>query len=518
VREKMRRREQNLRILGYILGIIILLIFGFSGVIFSQSPSATDDFAQTHYEKGKKAFTSQQWGEAIAAFTSALKFSDDKTLMANAYYFRGYSYYKIDDCRKATDDMNAMLAIVPAGVAEKQTALAKELIAECNEWLADSRDSAAYQQMLDSMPESASITFEKTFGGAKTDEAESVVLSADGGFVLAGCTTSEINGKVDVYIVKIDFRGDLKWEKAFGGSQGDFAHCVIRASDGGYVLAGGTGSMGKGDFDFYVLKVDSRRNLQWERNFGSVGDDIANSAIISPDDGVIVVGYSLGRGVLLLKIGSQGDLQWERNYFGLYKAWGNSIVLTSDSGYVVAGSTESAGVEGSDVYLFKIDSNGNLEWEKTFGGSGRDFAKDVALTSDGGYIVTGVIASPKAGDFDACLLKVDSGGNLQWEKKYGGSSNDWGNSVALTSDGGYIVGGVTESKGAGGRDFYLVKTDSLGNLEWEKTFGGSREEFLTSIRTTLDGGYILAGWTESFGRGESDIYLIKTDPYGDIQK
>ena len=193
-----------------------------------------------------------------------------------------------------------------------------------------------------------------------------------------------------------------------------------------------------------------------------------------------------------------------------------SVQETTDGGYIVAGSTLSFGARSQehDVYLLKTDRVGNLLWEKTFAGEGREFALSVQETTDGGYIVAGWTQSRVGGTggLNFYLVKTDRVGDLRWQKTFGGEEDDKAFSVQETTDGGYIVAGETRSFGAGESDVYLVKTDRLGNLLWQETFGGREGDTAHSVQETTDGGYIVAGGTESSGAGGWDIYLVKLAP------
>ncbi|MFC1543114.1 leucine-rich repeat domain-containing protein [Candidatus Neomarinimicrobiota bacterium] len=193
---------------------------------------------------------------------------------------------------------------------------------------------------------------------------------------------------------------------------------------------------------------------------------------------------------------------------------GYSVQQTTDGGYIIAGHTESYGAGDVDAWLIKTTYLGDISWTKTFGGSSIDISYSVQQTSDGGYILAGETESSGAGDADAWLIKTDASGVLSWAKTYGGSDYDNAISVQQTSEGGYILAGQTDSYGAGGSDAWLVKTTASGDTSWTKIFGGSEFENIISVQQTADGGYILAGQTASFGAGETDIWLIKTDASG----
>jgi len=313
----------------------------------------------------------------------------------------------------------------------------------------------------------------------------------------------------------------IAFAKTFGGINNDYAYSVQQTSDGGYIVTGRTYSFGAGNSDVFLLKTDASGNLQWAKTFGGSSYDYAWSVQQTSDGGYIVAGetYSFGAGswdVFLLKTDASGNLQWAKTFGGSDYDYAYSVQQTSDGGYIVAGFTESFGAGYDDVFLLKTDASGNLHWAKTFGGSSDDGAYSVQQTSDGGYIVAGWTRSFDAGGYDVFLLKTDASGNLQWAKTFGGSSYDYAWSVQQTSDGGYIVAGYTSSFGAGYDDVFLLKTDSSGNLQWAKTFGGDTTDYAWSVQQTSDGGYIVAGGTYSFGAGNYDVFLLKTDVSGNL--
>ena len=206
--------------------------------------------------------------------------------------------------------------------------------------------------------------------------------------------------------------------------------------------------------------------------------------------------------------------EWTQEIGGPSSEAAYSVIQTSSGDFVVVGITYSYGSGNGDIYMVKTDSSGDTIWWRAFGGAEIDEGYSVQETSDGGFIIAGSSKSFGAGNYDVYLVKTNSSGNVEWSKVYGGSSTEHGNSVLQTSDGGYIVAGRTASFGAGGSDVYLVKTDASGTVMWAKAIGGTGDEDAQSIQQTDDGGYIIAGRTTSSGAGSSDVYLIKTDSSG----
>ncbi len=313
----------------------------------------------------------------------------------------------------------------------------------------------------------------------------------------------------------------VRFAKTYGGTSYDWAFSVQQTSDGGYIVAGGTASFGAGWEDIILIKTASNGNISWAKTYGGTHYDHASSVRQTSDGGYIVAGYtwSFGAGysdIFLIKTASNGNISWAKTYGGTYWDGASSVQQTSDGGYIVAGFTASFGAGDYDIFLIKTDANGNVQWAKTYGGTAWDWAYSVQQTSDGGYIVAGGTASFGAGSRDFFLIKTDANGNLQWAKTYGGTNVDVASSVQQTSDGGYIVAGGTDSFGAGSGDIILIKTASNGNISWAKTYGGANQDWAFSVQQTSDGGYIVAGETRSFGAGSGDIILIKTASNGNI--
>ena len=362
--------------------------------------------------------------------------------------------------------------------------------------------------------------FQNTFGGDSLDMGYSVQQTTDGGYITTGSTNSYGNGDSDVYLIKTDGNGDSIWTKTFGGENQDYCNSVQQTTDGGYIITGRTESYGAGNKDVYLIKTDGNGDSLWTKTFGGTSFDNGISVQQTNDGGYIILGgtesYGAGnRDIYLIKTDGNGDSLWTKTFGGASQDFGNSVQQTNDGGYIVTGVTESYGAGNKDAYLIKTDASGDSLWTKTFGGSKFDLGNSVQQTNDGGYIVTGRTASFGAGSLDVYLIKTDGNGDSLWTKTFGGSSFDLGFSVQQTTDGGYIIIGGTDSYGNGDRDFYLIKTDVNGDLIWTKTFGGIFRDVGSSVQQTTDGGYIITGYTSS-GNGDRDLLLIKADGNGNI--
>ncbi|AGB50740.1 PDK repeat-containing protein (plasmid) [Methanomethylovorans hollandica DSM 15978] len=367
----------------------------------------------------------------------------------------------------------------------------------------------------------------KTFGGILDDSANSVQKTSDGGYIIAGTTSSYGAGGFDAWLIKVDSSGNQIWNKTFGGTLDDKANSVQKTSDEGYIIAGTTSSYGAGGSDAWLIKVDSSGNQSWNKTFGGTLDDSANSVQKTADGGYIIAATnssydSIMGAAWLIKVDSNGNQQWNNTFFKTddsntdYQA--SSVSQTSEGGYIIAGWVEMPAAN-DNFWLSKVDSSGNQIWSKTYNGfaGGYDQAHSVQQTSEGGYILAGV-AGGDMGDPDAAwLVKTDSNGNITWDKRFGGGNetdvSGCAYSVQLTGDGGYIIAGTTRSYGAGSEDnAWLIKVDSNGNQQWNKTFGETLDDSANSVQQTSDGGYIIAGETMSYGAGSEDAWLIKVAP------
>jgi hypothetical protein len=360
----------------------------------------------------------------------------------------------------------------------------------------------------------AQMTWARTYGETGSDQGQSVQQTSDGGYVVTGTTFSPENG-FQAYLFQTNASGDTLWTRNYGGADLEEGYSVQQTMDGGYVVAGASGVFGQEQV--YLIKTNTAGDTLWTRTWGGVDIDYGQSVQQTADTGYVVAGWSLsfepGAQVYLIKTNALGDTLWTRTYGGDGDQYGYSVQQTSDGGYVIAG-TYYLGGNSYQVYLIKTNASGDTLWTKIYGGTGIEYGTDVRQTKEGGYIVTGWTDS--YGDAQQVyLVKTDSLGDTLWTKTYGGTDNENGQSVRQTTDEGYIIAGYTSSFGQGNQDVYLIKTDASGDTLWTRTFGGTETDYGRSVRQTSDSGYIIAGRSLSFGGGER-VYLMKTDANGDV--
>jgi hypothetical protein len=360
---------------------------------------------------------------------------------------------------------------------------------------------------------SAQITWIKTYGGPDMEFGYSVCVTGDGGYVITGETNLPGESAPDLYLLKTDSLGETLWTKTYGDMNTAERGMSIQATkDGGYVITGHTHD------NIWLLKTDASGETLWAKRYG-VGEAIGLSVRETRDGGYIIAGVAdryFVSNTLILKTDSDGESLWAKIYQGTLDDYASSAEETEDGGYIIAAVKNYLLYERGDVWLLKTDPEGETLWTKTYGGIAEDHACSAQETQGGGYIVIGSTRSFSSveGQSDIWLLRMNSEGETLWTKTYGGSMNDGAYFGQRTSDGGYIITGYTQiSKNDG--DVYLIKTDSLGNVIWENRFGGPKLDEGQEVKETSDGGYIICGWTDSYGNW-SQVYLIKTDSLGNV--
>ncbi len=385
--------------------------------------------------------------------------------------------------------------------------------------------------------EAPEIEWQVSLGGSNQDEAYSIFQTQDNGYIVAGVTGSN-NGDVfcnkggfNTWVVKMNEEGAIEWSKCFGGSANERINSIVQNSSGEYVFAGTTDSedgdvtVYHGSSDVWVVKLNQIGDIVWQKSFGGSRDEEGNHIELTNDGGYILAGYTRSidgdivenKGLYdfwVLKLDDQGNLEWQKTYGGTEDDKAFAIHQTIDGGYIVGGHSNSnnGDVNGNngyqDYWVVKLNHIGEITWEKSFGGSENDYLESIEQTSEGGYILAGA-SSSNDGDvsgnhnyFDYWVLKLTNSGDIEWQKSLGGSRNDWGYSVVQCDNGDYVVAGVTNSIDGDitnhygsihDADVWVVKLNINGDLLWEKSFGGFGVEAAHDIIQTTDNGFAIAG-------------------------
>jgi len=415
------------------------------------------------------------------------------------------------------------------------------------------------------------IQWQKCLGGIFDDGAFSVCQTADGGYIVAGVAYSndgDVTGNhnttgtyPDYWVVKLDNIGNIQWQKCLGGTSGEFANSVEQTIDGGYIVAGYATSIdgdvtgNHGNIDYWIVKLDSIGNIEWQKCLGGTNADMAYTVQQTTDGGYFVAGKTVSNDgdvtgnhgnydEWVVKLDGSGNIQWQKCLGGTSAEYANCVEQTNDGGYIVVGETWSNDGDvtgnhgGQDYWIVKLDSSGNIQWQKCLGGTSDEWAQSVRQTNDGGYIAAGFTLSNDGdvtgnhGNWDEWIVKLDGSGSIQWQKCLGGTNTDKAQSIEQTNNGGYIVAGYTQSNdgdvtGLHGSqsDYWVVTLDSSGNIQWQKCLGGTTSDYALSVQQTADGGYIIAGETNSndgdvtgLHGSQSDYWVVKLSPLTAIEE
>jgi hypothetical protein len=366
-------------------------------------------------------------------------------------------------------------------------------------------------------------SFIKVYGDKGPNRGIHIIETSTGDLVIVGNTMTETK-KLDVYLLKVNKAGDTLWTRKFGGAEDDNGWCVKETADQGYIITGFTESYGAKENDIYLLKTDIDGNEIWHKIYKGTGDDIAWSLSINKDQGYTIAGQttSTGNGKLdgyLIRTDAEGNVLWSKTFGGTEVDRFFSVDLAKDGSILLAGLTYSSGAGDRDAYLVKTDESGNIEWEKTFGGPGYDNAHTVIVNRQNEVMLTGY------GDYwnsfgsrDMFLTKLTMSGDEKWTKTYGGTEHDHCMTVFQTNDNGYILTGYTQSFGKGSSEAYVVKTNSTCHLLWSDSYGTPAPDSGYDIIQSSEGAYFFTGMTQGFGDDSGDLLLVKIDPEQDHSK
>lgn len=395
------------------------------------------------------------------------------------------------------------------------------------------------------------LVWQKTLGGNNFEDGKAIDLTSDGGFIVLGEAHSsdgdvaENKGDGDFWLVKLDESANIEWEKTYGGTGRDIGHYVRQTQDGGYILAGETTSEDgditgyKGYWDWWIVKVSSTGALEWQNTLGTIQGDYARCIEPTRDGGFIAVGHmstlspALDIFIRVVKLSPNGNIEWEKSLGGSSIDYANAVRETDDGGYILAGGTFSDDGDVSlnkgeeDVWLVKLDSEGAILWEKTFGGSGKEEAYDIRQTSDGGFVFVAKSDSKNGdvsatqGENDYWLVKLDNQGNIKWERTLGGTQGDFPSAVIQDQEGGYVIAGLSESsdgdvsENKGSYDWWVVKVNDSGEIAWQQPLGGSGDDRAYGLVEADNGEFVIVGMVKSTdgdvsgNHGETDIWVVK---------
>jgi hypothetical protein len=439
--------------------------------------------------------------------------------------------------------------------------------------------TSAYSQLTNA----PAIEWQRSYGAAGPDQLRKI-LETPGGYLMAGFSDGSTNssktnagfGGLDYWVVRTDTNGTRLWDKSFGGTSVEFLRDADQTTDGGFILGGNSNSgesgnkssmlQGNGTFnlgDFWVVRLDAAGEKLWDRSFGGTNDDVLFAVRETSDGGYILGGFSLSQAsgnkastnyglhdFWVVRLNSTGDKLWDHTFGGTNSDILYDLQETADGGYVlggvsasgISGNKTNASFGGEDMWLLKLDSNGNKLWETSFGGTANDGMYALQQLKDGGYLLGGYSLSTNSGNkastnhgvADFWIVRVDGSGNKVWDRAYGGSNDDQLFTLKQMDDGGFVVGGYSLSRNDGNKltdnfgpmglgdtgDFWLIRLKSNGDRRWEAAYGGTATDRMEAIEIASDGGLLLGGDTESpisgnkttAHSGQQDFWVVKLGP------
>ncbi len=359
------------------------------------------------------------------------------------------------------------------------------------------------------VPVCASTMHSWTYGGTARDWANAIAQTTDEGEILVGETESFGAGDKDFWMLKLDDVGNVQWERALGTSDFEAALDVTQTADGGYAVVGISGSV---ETDAYVVKLNPDGQMLWEYTYSFEGLNQAAEEVVALADGGLLVAGGYDEDLWAFEIDNTGVLQWQKRYGGTGIDVARDAFRTSDGGFVVAGSTNSFGSGGEDVWLLKLDAEGTPLWQKCYGGPGYERGYSIAPTASGGYVVSGITASFGAGGHDYWMLVLDASGSVLWQRAFGSAGDDRGRTAHQTHNGDFVVMGETRPLGASKWDLWILRLDGSGSILWQNKYGHSDTHEFLAAGSDL----VLGAATTSFGVGHYDFWVLRMNTDGTI--
>jgi hypothetical protein len=365
----------------------------------------------------------------------------------------------------------------------------------------------------------AQITFEKKYPASVNQSGRDVLPTPDGGYIIAGMTETSISGDTDIYVMKTNSIGDTLWTKRHGGPRPEYAYAILPTNDGNYFITGYTASYGAGNYDIWLIKINPSGDSLWSKTYGSTGDDVGHDIIATSDGNYMLVGRSdvssTNTDAYLMKINPSGNVIWTKYYGGAFYETAHRVKECADGGFVFIGQTFSYGAGQGDVYVVRTNSTGDSTWSKTYGGVNLEDGNDILVNNDGSLMVCAETNSFGAGDIDVYVIKTDAVGGVIWSKTYGGTDKDVSHMIQPTIDGGYIIAAISRSFGWINPDMWLVKLNTIGDTLWTRHYGSWWHDHCTAVRQTADGGYIAIGHSEDAAL-MLHVYFLKLDALGAV--
>jgi len=360
------------------------------------------------------------------------------------------------------------------------------------------------------------VVWEKTYGGEGGEVCFSLVQTRDGSYALAGCTNSFGAGGLDFWFLRTGGDGDSLWSATFGEGGPNDCRSLVQIGDGGFALGGITGSFDEGRVEFAIVRTTEAGDILWSKTYGDLENSLCNSVIQTSDGGFALAGstaeFNVGTAEFwLMRTNEDGDSLWSRRFGGNENnSQCFSLIQTVDGGFALAGNRISLDIDGIDFWVLRTNEAGDSLWSRNFGGRSWDQCSSLIQTADGGFALAGVTGSFGSGSHDFWLVRTNADGDSLWSRTFGDARIESCTSLIEMEDGGFALAGETRSYGAGEKDFWLVRTNRDGDSLWSQTFGGGSTDECHSLIRTSDGGFALAGYTTSFGAGRSDFYVVKT--------